>query len=95
MFTGIIEEVGTVKAVQHSGSNSFIRIEAKKVLLDIAEADLRKSRNIYDLIYLKKWVDRKRPKDIQRELDLLGMSYSRGHIYVIINRIKAQINRDF
>ena len=70
-------------------------IEAKKVLLDIAEADLRKSRNIYDLIYLKKWVDRKRPKDIQRELDLLGMSYSRGHIYVIINRIKAQINRDF
>lgn len=70
-------------------------IEAKKVLLDIAEAELRKSKNIYDLIYTKKWVDHKRPKDIYRELDLMGMNYSRGHIYVIINRIKAQIGRDF
>jgi len=39
MFTGIIEEVGTVKAVQHSGSNSFIRIEAKKILEDIHLGD--------------------------------------------------------
>jgi riboflavin synthase len=39
MFTGIIEEVGTVKAVQHSGNNSFIRIEAKKVLEDIHLGD--------------------------------------------------------
>ena len=39
MFTGIIEEVGTVKAVQHSGSNSFIRIEAKKVLEDVHLGD--------------------------------------------------------
>lgn len=70
-------------------------IEAKKVLLDIAEAELRKSNNIYDLIYTKKWVDHKRPKDIYRELDLMGINYSRGHIYHIINRIKAQINRDF
>lgn len=39
MFTGIIEEVGTVKAIQHSGSNSFIRIEAKKVLEDVHLGD--------------------------------------------------------
>jgi len=39
MFTGIIEEVGTVKAVQHSGSNSFIRIEAKKIMEDIHLGD--------------------------------------------------------
>lgn len=32
MFTGIIEETGIVKAVQRSGSSSFIRIQAKKVL---------------------------------------------------------------
>lgn len=70
-------------------------LEAKKILLDIAEEHLRKSRNIYDLIYLKKWVDHKRPKDIYRELDLMGMNYSRSHIYVIINRIKAQVDRDF
>lgn len=39
MFTGIIEEVGKVKAVQHSGDNSFIRIEAKKVLEDVHLGD--------------------------------------------------------
>ena len=39
MFTGIIEEVGTVRAVQHSGNNSFIRIEAKKVLEDVHLGD--------------------------------------------------------
>lgn len=70
-------------------------LEAKKLLLDMAEEQLRKSRNIYDLIYLKKWVDHKRPKDIYRELDLMGMNYSRSQIYVIINRIKAQVDRDF
>ena len=70
-------------------------IDAKKVLLDIAEEQLRKSRNIYDLIYTKKWVDKKRPKDIYRELDLMGMNYSRSHIYEIIHRIEAQIGRSF
>ena len=39
MFTGIIEEVGTVKTVQHSGNSSFIRIEAKKILEDIHLGD--------------------------------------------------------
>lgn len=70
-------------------------IEAKKELLDIAEEQLRKSRDIYDLIYTKKWVDHKRPKDIYRELDFMGMSYSRSHIYVVIKRIRQQIGRDF
>ena len=70
-------------------------INAKKELLDIAEEQLRKSRDIYDLIYTKKWVDHKRPKDIYRELDFTGMSYSRSHIYVVIKRIRQQIGRDF
>ncbi|MGB4092808.1 MAG: riboflavin synthase [Ruminococcus flavefaciens] len=39
MFTGIIEEVGTVKTVQHSGNSSFIRIEAKKILEDVRLGD--------------------------------------------------------
>ena len=39
MFTGIIEDVGTVRAVQHSGSHSFIRIEAKTVLEDVHRGD--------------------------------------------------------
>ena len=39
MFTGIIEEVGTVKAVKRSGTSSFIEIQAKKVLEDVQLGD--------------------------------------------------------
>lgn len=39
MFTGIIEEVGTVKEVHRNGNNSFIRIQAKKVLDDVHIGD--------------------------------------------------------
>ena len=39
MFTGIIEEVGTVKRIQRSGSSSFIEIQAKKVLEDVHLGD--------------------------------------------------------
>lgn len=39
MFTGIIEEIGMVKNIQRSGSNSFIVIEAKKVLEDVQLGD--------------------------------------------------------
>ena len=39
MFTGIIEEVGTVKAVKRSGSSSFIEIQAEKVLEDVSTGD--------------------------------------------------------
>ena len=39
MFTGIIEEVGTVSRVQHSGNASFIEIQAKKVLEDVHLGD--------------------------------------------------------
>lgn len=39
MFTGIIEEVGTVRRVQRSGSSSFIEIQAKKVLEDVHLGD--------------------------------------------------------
>lgn len=39
MFTGIIEEIGTVKNIQRNGSNSYIVIEAKKVLEDVHLGD--------------------------------------------------------
>lgn len=67
----------------------------KGILLDIAEKDLRKSKNIYDLIYTMKYVDELRPKDIYRKLDLMGMNYSRSHIYEIIKRIRLTTGRDF
>ena len=67
----------------------------KGILLDIAEKDLRKSKNIYDLIYTMKYVDELRPKDIYRKLDLMVMKYSRSHIYEIIKRIRLTTGRDF
>ncbi|MDE6666587.1 MAG: riboflavin synthase [Ruminococcus sp.] len=39
MFTGIIEEVGTIQTVQHSGNSSFIKIKAEKVLTDVQLGD--------------------------------------------------------
>ena len=39
MFTGIIEEVGTVKEVRRSGNNSYIKIQAEKVLSDVHIGD--------------------------------------------------------
>lgn len=39
MFTGIIEEIGIVKAVQHGSANSFIRIQADRIFEDIHIGD--------------------------------------------------------
>ncbi len=39
MFTGIIEEIGKVSAVQKNGGSSYIRIQAKKVLEDVHLGD--------------------------------------------------------
>lgn len=69
-------------------------IAGKYDLMIRAEEELRKSKNIWDLIYTAKWVDGKRPRDIYRELDLMGMNYSTSQIYEIIRRIKAQIERE-
>lgn len=39
MFTGIIEEIGTVKEIRHSGDSSFIKIQAKKIFEDMHTGD--------------------------------------------------------
>lgn len=70
-------------------------MDGKAKLLEIAEKDLRKSHNIYDIIYTFKWVDQMRPKEIYRRLDLMGMNYSTSQIYEITKRITAQIERAF
>ena len=70
-------------------------IDGKAKLLELAEKDLRKSKNIYDLIYTFKWVDGLRPKEIYRKLDLMGMNYSNSQIYEITGRISRQIERNF
>ncbi len=39
MFTGIVEEIGTVRTVQRTGNSSFIEIQAKTVLEDVHDGD--------------------------------------------------------
>ena len=39
MFTGIIEEVGTVAEIKRNGSSSYIKIKAEKVLEDVHFGD--------------------------------------------------------
>ncbi|MBQ8297183.1 MAG: riboflavin synthase [Ruminococcus sp.] len=39
MFTGIVEEVGTVKAIQKGSSSSFIRIQADRIFEDMHLGD--------------------------------------------------------
>ncbi|MBP3310388.1 MAG: riboflavin synthase [Ruminococcus sp.] len=39
MFTGIVEEIGTVRSLQHGQTSSFIEIQAKTVLSDVHLGD--------------------------------------------------------
>ncbi|MDE5558991.1 MAG: riboflavin synthase [Ruminococcus sp.] len=39
MFTGIIEEIGIVKEIRHSGDSSFIKIQAEKIFEDMHTGD--------------------------------------------------------
>ena len=68
-------------------------MEAKGKLLQAAEDELRKSKNIYDLIYTFKWIDEMKTKEIYRNLDLMGMNYSTSQIYEITKRITHQRER--
>lgn len=68
-------------------------LHLKKELLDLKEAELRKSRDIYDLLYAAKWIDHKKTKDIIRDLDFKGIYYSSTQIYEIIKRIRNEIER--
>ena len=70
-------------------------IDGKAKLLAMAEEELRRSKNIYDMIYTYRWVDGLKPNEIYRKLDMTGHSYRESQIYEIRKRIKAQIERDF
>lgn len=83
------------KGLQQRKEKAEQIIDGRVKLLNLAEEDLRKSKNIYDLIYTMKWVDGLRPKDVYRKLDLMGMNYSTSQIYEITKRIRAQIERQF
>ena len=68
-------------------------LHLKRELLDLKESELRKSHDIYDLLYAGKWIDHKKVSEIQRELDLKGICYSTSQVYEILKRIRNEIER--
>lgn len=63
-------------------------LDERKVLLDQKEEELRKSKDVYNMVYCAKWVDGKKSDTIVQET-----GYSRSQIYNIIGHLKTQIER--
>lgn len=70
-------------------------LQDRRMLLEQAEADLRRSEHTYDIIYTARWVDQYSFKRMQRVLQAKGIYYSRSQLYNIIKKISRQIERDF
>lgn len=66
-------------------------LDAKRYLLDLKEAELRKSFDIYDVLYVAKWIDHKSTKDIIHEIGRMGICYSTSQIYAILKQMKCEI----
>ena len=60
----------------------------RKILLDLKEEELRKSRDIFNMIYTLKWVD-----NLKAELIIEETGYSRSQVYNIINQLERQLER--
>ena len=67
-------------------TEAFLLIEDRKVMLDIKGQDLRRSKNLYDRIYLKYHIEKERVIRIARYLH-----YSESQIYRILVNINTQI----
>lgn len=63
-------------------------LKDRAMLLEQKEAELRKSRDIYNMVYTAKWVDEMKPEAIS---SVTG--YSRSQIYSIISHLERQIER--
>lgn len=62
-------------------------------LMHLEEADLRKSKDVYDQVYVAKWIDGYKADKMIKVLRTRGVYYSRSQIYNIMARIRQQIER--
>ena len=65
-----------------------IILNERKELLEIKEQELRRSRDIYNLIYLLKWVD-----GLKADAIVEKTGYSRSQVYNIIRHLTRQLER--
>lgn len=63
-------------------------LKKRSDLLNIKEAELRKSRDIYNMVYTLKWVDGLKADAIVEET-----GYSRSQVYNIIGHLTKQLER--
>lgn len=77
------------KNLKQRSEEARMILHLKTELLKMKEAELRKSFDIYDIVYVSRWIDNKPTKEIVRQV-----GYSSGQVYEIIKRIDKQIARD-
>jgi hypothetical protein len=82
-----------VIALEQSGVYERMRcakeiLEIKTILLEQKEAELRKSRDIYNWVYCLRWVDGMKTDAIIRET-----GYSRSQVHNILKHLSKQLER--
>ena len=65
-------------------------LQDRELLLKQKEAEIRKSKDIYNVVYVAKYIDGVKADRIYRDTE-----YSRSQIYNIIGHLKKQMERDF
>lgn len=81
------------KNLKHRAEIAEMKLDARKYLLDLSEEELRKSYDIYDVLYIAKWIDHKSTKAIIQEIGRKGISYSDSQIYSILKRLKTEMGK--
>lgn len=61
----------------------------RKLLVELKEEELRKSKNIYDRAYVGRWLDGKSVKQISRDL-----AYCKTQVYEILKNIEKNVKTD-
>ena len=63
-------------------------LQERAILLSLKEEELRKSRDIYNLVYCMKWVD-----GLKADAIVVETGYSRSQVYNIIGHLTKQLER--
>ena len=75
------------KDLKRRSEDAKIVLALRSELLKMKESELRKSFDIYDSLYVAKWIDHKEVSEIT-----LNCGYSTAQIYQIINQIKKEVS---
>ena len=96
-FSGIVNKTEEYiievesKSLKSRAEIAEMKLNARKYLLDMNESELRKSFDIYDVLYVAKWIDNKSTKAIIQEVNRKGICYSASQIYSILKRLNTEI----